>query len=445
MQPEISKGESMKRTGIIMFMILSLLFFAAAACGPKEKAAKTSRADRKALGAPGKDKAIYVSEKRGDQEISRLKMDFSALDRPKSLEEFTRLPHLPPIRQDDTGMCWCFGTVSLLESELTRMGRSETKLSEEFTVYWEYVEKARRFIREKGNSALGEGSEPNSALARMKQYGVVRGQDYTGLINGKTEHDHSALFQEFRRLLEAHKAGQDWNEEKALTGVRAILDKHLGKPPERINVNGRSLTPKEYLDSLGLNLDDYVSFISFKYLPFYTRGEYKVPDNWWHSVDYYNVPLDEYKGAIAGALKKGFTVVFATDISEPGNYGEMNVGIIPTFDIPRGFIDQDSREFRFTNGASTDDHVVHCVGYKKSAPDNWFLVKDSWETAYRGPIKGYFFYRVDYLKLKVLMFMTHKEAVAGLLAKSRRRTEPEGTPRAGNSLVLPNQPEKLLK
>ena len=73
--------------------------------------------------------------------------------------------------------------------------------------------------------------------------------------------------------------------------------------------------------------------------------------------------------------------------------------------IPRGSIYQASREFRFTNGASTDDHVVHCVGYEKSAPDTWFLVK------------GYFFYPADYLKLKVLTFMTHKDAMAGLLAK----------------------------
>jgi bleomycin hydrolase len=408
----------MKRSGIILSLALSFtLFFATTACGPKEKAAEGPQAGGKTLGAPIKDEAVYVTEKRGDGEVSRLKMDFSALDRPKSLEEFTRLPHLPPIRQFKTGMCWCFGTISLLESELKRLGKPEIKLSEEFTVYWEYVEKARRFIREKGNSVLGEGSEPNSAIARMKQYGVVRGPDYTGLLDGKTEHDHSALFGEFRGFLQARKAEQDWDEEKALAGVRAILDKHLGKPPDRIDVDGKSLTPKEYLDSLGLNLDNYVCFISFKYLPFHTRGEYKVPDNWWHSADYDNVPIDEYEGAVLGALKKGFTVALAADISEPGNSGDNNIGVIPTFDIPRDSIDQSSREFRLTNGASTDDHVVHCVGYKESAPDTWFLVKDSWETAYRGPVKGYFFYRADYLKLKVLMFMTHKDAVVDLLAK----------------------------
>ena len=63
----------------------------------------------------------------------------------------------------------------------------------------------------------------------------------------------------------------------ALAGVRAILDKHLGRPPARIDVDGRSLTPLEYLDELGLVPDDYVAFISFLYLPFHTRGEFRVP------------------------------------------------------------------------------------------------------------------------------------------------------------------------
>ena len=109
---------------------------------------------------------------------------------------------------------------------------------------------------------------------------------------------------------------------------------------------------------------------------------------------------------MSAALKKGYSVVFAADIA-----------VVPSFDIPGAAIDQSSRELRFANGSSTDDHVVHCIGLKEGGPGTWFLVKDSWRTAYQGQIKGYFFYREDYLKLKVLMFMTHRDAVADLLAK----------------------------
>lgn len=314
-------------------------------------------------------------------------------------------------------MCWCYGTVSLLEAEMTRLGRPAVKLSEPFTVYWEFVEKARRFIVLKGDSLIRGGSEPASALARMKQYGVVRWSDYTGLLDGKTEHDHAALFKEFQAYLEGLKDKASWDEAKGVAGVRAILDRHLGKPPDRVDVDGKSMTPVEFLATLGLNLDDYVCLLSFQSLPFYTKGEYKVPDNWWHDANYHNVPLDEFVGAVPAAMKKGYSVVFAADIGEPGNRGDADIAVVASFDIPRAAIDQSSRELRFANGSSTDDHVVHCVGLNEGGPDTWFLIKDSWRTAFQGTAKGYFFYRDDYLRLKVLMLMTHQDAVADLLAK----------------------------
>jgi bleomycin hydrolase len=404
----------MKRRWTVLRAFLALSFtLALSACAPGGKTAPGS----KDAAAPASDEAVYITEKESGGESRRLTMDVSKVARPQGLGEFATLPHLPPIQQYKTGMCWCFGTVSLLESELKRLGRPEVKLSEEFTVYWEYVEKARRFIREKGDSYLGEGSEPGSAIARMKQYGVVRLSDYTGLLDGRTQHNHTALFDEFRAYLAGLKEKNAWDEDKALAGVCAVLDRHLGRPPDKITVSGKPLSPLEFLNSLGLDLDAYVCFLSFQSFPFYTKGEYKVPDNWWHDANYLNVPLDVFAAAVPAALKKGYSVVFAADIGEPGNRGDANIGIIPSFDIPRTAIDQSSRELRFAEGATTDDHVVHCVGFKEAGPDTWFLVKDSWKTAYLGPVKGYFFYRDDYLKLKVLMIMTHKDAVADVLAK----------------------------
>jgi bleomycin hydrolase len=352
-------------------------------------------------------------------------MDFAGVSKPSSVEEFKPLFHLPPVEQGNTGTCWSFATTSLFESELKRLFGLEIKLSEMHTVYWEYVEKARRYILERGNSALAEGSEPNAVILRMKQYGAVREVDYPGRPAGEAgdnpsgfSHDHARLFEEFRSCLHGFRDRNDWEEAKAITAVRGILDRHLGRPPEKIRVDGKTYTPKEFLDQvLRLPLEDYVGFISFKYIPFFTRGEYRVPDNWWHSQDYHNVPLDEFYGAIVGAIQKGFTVALAGDISEPGNSGPNDVAVVPSFDIPRAFINQDSREFRFANRTSTDDHVLHVVGWEKREDGEWLLLKDSWRTAYEGQFKGYFFYRDDYVKLKMLTFTVHKDAVADLLAK----------------------------
>lgn len=371
-----------------------------------------------ALGQPKHDQALYTRESPDSKDPTFLAADLSTFAHPTDPLEFTQLFHLPPVMQGKTGTCWAFAATSLLESELRRQGRAEVKLSEMHTVYWEYVEKARRFIREKGNSFLGQGSEPNSAMARIKRYGLVRETDYPGLLDGKTAHDHGLLFHEFRDYLSGLAAKNAWDEVSGLAGVRAILDRHLGRPPDHIVVDGRSLTPLEYLASLGLKPEDYVSFVSFMYLPFYTQGEYRVPDNWWHSPEFRNLPLYEFSLALLRALRKGYSATLAVDFSEPGYLGMSGVAMVPTFDIPSAYIDQSSREYRFTNGSSTDDHAVHCVGYLESGQQgNWFLIKDSWENAWWGKVKGYFFYQDDYVRLKCLMFMVHKDAVKEVLGK----------------------------
>jgi bleomycin hydrolase len=368
-------------------------------------------------GQPKRDSAVYAKETPASADRNFLAADLTGFERPTTPLEFTKFFHLPPVEQGNTGTCWSFAATSLLESELRRQGKAEVKLSELFTVYWEYVEKARRFVREKGKSFLGQGSEPNSALARIKQYGLVRGADYTGLLDGKTAHDHSALFREFKEHLAGLAARNEWDEDRALAGVRAILDRHLGRPPDRINVDGRSLTPLQYLAELGLIPDDYVAFISFMYLPFYTKGELKVPDNWWHAADFHNLPLHEFSLAFLRALRKGYTATLAIDFSEPGYLGESDVAMVPTFDLPSSHIDQSSREYRFANGTTSDDHAVHCVGYLEQTKGNWFLIKDSWENAYWGLAKGYFFYQDDYVRLKALMFMVHRDAAKEVLEK----------------------------
>ena len=96
------------------------------------------------------------------------KVDFTGLDLPKSKDEFTYFWHNDPLSQGLTGTCWSFSTTSFFESEIYRINNRKVKLSENYTVYWEYVEKARRFIRERGNSSFGEGSESNSVIIILK-------------------------------------------------------------------------------------------------------------------------------------------------------------------------------------------------------------------------------------------------------------------------------------
>ena len=86
--------------------------------------------------------------------------------------------------------------------------------------------------------------------------------------------------------------------------------------------------------------------------------------------------------------------------------------------IPSEFIDEHARQFRFSNGTTTDDHAIHLIGYK--IDDNgewWFLIKDSGSGSRNGNFPGYYFYHEDYVKLKMMTFTIHKDAVKETLKK----------------------------
>ena len=117
------------------------------------------------------------------------------------------------------------------------------------------------------------------------------------------------------------------------------------------------------------------------------------------------------------AIKNGYTMAIGGDVSEPGYDGWHKIAIVPSFDIPAQYIDENAREFRFDNKTTTDDHGIHLVGYTNKNGVMWYLIKDSAAGSRNIDPAGYYFYREDYVKLKMMDFMVHKDAVKNLLAK----------------------------
>lgn len=350
----------------------------------------------------------------------RMWVDFAAVDAPKSVSEFAKLWHQPPVRQGLSGMCWCFSTTSFLESEVYRLTKRELKLSVLHTVYWEHVEKAKEWVRSRGTSVYGEGSQPAAVLRALREHGALPAEAYTGLKVGKSEHDHEAtLYAEIRAYLDGVKSAGAWNEAAAVSTVRAILDHWLGAPPETVVVDGAAMTPKEYLAKVvRLDPDDYVAFLSTMEQPYWEKAEYAVPDNWWHGKEYLNVPLDDFLAAIKGAIRGGYSVVVAGDMSEPGySIGPPGIAVVPTWDVPSAWIDEAARAFRFANGSTTDDHDLHIVGVTTRKGKDWFLVKDSWSSSWNNDHPGYYFFHEDYVMLKMLAFLVHRDAARELLAR----------------------------
>ena len=352
----------------------------------------------------------------------RFEMDQSSYNAPNKVSDYTRVWANPVISQGNAGSCWAYSTTSFLESEVYRLHKKKVKLSEIFTVYWEYVEKAKGFIKTRGASHFSEGSEGNAVTNAWEKYGTVPYTAYSGLLHGRKHHSHAAMFKEMNTFLQSLKKSNAWNEKEILATIKDIMHHHIGKPPTQFIVDGKNFTPKTYVkDFLKMNPDDYVEILSYKQAPYWKQCEYKVPDNWWHSDVYYNIPLDDFTKAVKNAIKKGFTMSIGGDVSEAGFLKSTQTAIIPNFDIPSAYINENSRQFRFSNKTTTDDHGMHLVGYTERNGTTWYLIKDSSSGSRNNDEDaaefGYYFFHEDYVKLKMMGFTIHKDAVKDILKK----------------------------
>lgn len=395
-----------------------------------------------ALGISAQDKGVFVEPKNGyyqndimpgvekfekqkvdskKEEDFKVKIDESKY--PTDPSKYTTIWKTDMISQGNTGTCWCFSTTSFYESEVKRISGKEVNLSEMYTVYWQYVERARYFVEHRGDMSLGEGSETNAVALMMQKYGVVPHELFTGMLPGQEFHNHEIMFEEIEDYLKKVKKNNAWNKEEVMNTIKSILTHYMGEIPTEVEVNGKKMTPKEYMNSLGLKPMDYVNFMSLANAPYWQKAEYDVPDNWWNSDDYNNVPLDVFYNAIKVAIKNGYSISIGGDVSEPGFDKQTQVAMIPDFDIPSAQINEFARYMRFENGATTDDHAMHLVGYLEKDGKTWFLIKDSGSGSRNCGEDcekfGFYFMNEDYIKLKIMSFTIHKDAVKDVLKKMK--------------------------
>ncbi len=362
-----------------------------------------------------KNKKLNDAEEKGEKTLST---DLKGVFPPASINDFKSVFHFEPVAQFYTSTCWSFSATSFYESEIFRLHGEKIKLSEMWTAYYELLEKAERYIQERGHSFVAGGGETNGVNRIWKKYGIVPAEAYTGLLTKEGKHDHIPLMKELEHYLAFIKQNNLWNVKENLSHIKLILNKHLGTPPDSFTYEGKQYDPVSFLsDVVKLNMDDYCSVMSTKYFPFFTRQEFKVPDNWWHNKDYINLPLKTWYDLIRRSIKSGYSIVIGGDVSEPGKVGPADISFIPTFDIPERYINQDSREYRIYNKTTDDDHGIHLIGYKRKAGKDWFLIKDSGRSARLGKFKGYYFFRGDFVKLKMLTFTVHKDMLKQILPK----------------------------
>ena len=345
----------------------------------------------------------------------------------------------PVKNQASSGTCWSFSGLGFFESELLRMGKPEVDLSEMFVVSHSYSDKADKFVRTNGNINFAAGGSFHDVMYVLKNYGIVPEEQMNGLNYGEENHRHGEL----DALTGSYVKTLIGNPNKKLStawkaGFDGILDAYLGKLPTEFTVNGKKFTPVTYAQSLGLNMDDYVSLTSFTHHPFYTKFAIEIPDNWrWGES--YNLPLDEFAKVFENAVDKGYTIAWGSDVSEKGftrngvavnpelkkenlpgsdqarwlniSQKEMEAKILAANGPqPEVKVTQELRQQGFDNYQTTDDHGMVIYGMAKDQNGGkYYLVKNSWGTDSK--YKGIWYASESFVLHKTINIVVHKDAV----------------------------------
>ncbi|WP_027420585.1 C1 family peptidase [Crocinitomix catalasitica] len=386
---------------------------------------------------------VFAQEKLTNQEDSKY--------------EFKKIAHLdatPVQSQGRTGTCWSFSALSFFESEVTRMGKPETTLSEMYIVYNTYLGKADKFIRTDGHTNFSEGGAFHDIPWVIKRKGIVPASVYSGLNYGTETHTHAELYEVLNGATEGVlKSTKNLRGSAALSSswqnaLRGILNAYLGPIPEKVEefeftADGAKYNPITYRDHLGLNMDDYVSITSFSNHPYNEKCFLAIADNWaWGES--YNVTLEDLWAVAENSLKTGYTFAWASDVSEDYFDFRSGLAVVPedksTIQV-RGqnnknfsdagaekiascfmepvkeqVITQEIRQAGYDNKQTTDDHGMHAVGlYQDQNKTDYLLIKNSWGTG--NHCDGYLYVSKAFFDYKTINIYVHKDALPKELRK----------------------------
>ncbi|MDR3268327.1 MAG: aminopeptidase [Tannerella sp.] len=357
--------------------------------------------------------------------------------------EFTTVKELkitPVKNQSRSGTCWSFSGVGLIEAELLRTGKGEYDLSEMFVVNHSYRDKADKYVRLHGLMNYAQGGSFADVLYVFKHYGAIPRALYTGLEYGEDIHVHGEMEQSSAAYLKSiisnpnGKLSPSWR--KAYQG---IMDAYLGNIPETFTYDGKSYTPKSFGESLGLEMDDYVSLTSYTHEPFYTSFALEIQDNWrW--AQSYNLPLNELMEVFDHAVHAGYTVAWATDVSETG-FTRNGLATVPDIQALESSgsdqahwvglsktekdaeikklaakpckeieVTQALRQEAYDNYQTTDDHGMLIYGIAKDrSGKKFYLVKNSWGT--ENKYNGTWYASEAFVAYKTMNIVVHKDAL----------------------------------
>lgn len=349
--------------------------------------------------------------------------------------------------QNNSGTCWSFSGLGFLESELIKAGKGEHDLSEMYIVRRNYKDKGEKYVRLEGSLNFSQGGSFADVIETLDVYGVIPEEYYKGLNYGEDKHVHGELAEVLTGYVKAviqnknQKLSTAWQN-----GMDGILDAYLGVVPKDFTYNGKKYTPQSFAKELGLKSNDYISLTSFSHHPFYEPFAIEVPDNWRWAVSY-NLPIDELMRVMDYAIENGYTIAWASDVSEigftrdgiavvPDETAAENIGSdqahwlglstvqkttelkkrISEGPVKEPVITQEMRQIAYDNYQTTDDHGMQIFGIAKDQNGTkYYMVKNSWGET--GKYKGIWYASEAFVRYKTLDIFVNKAALPKDISK----------------------------
>lgn len=347
--------------------------------------------------------------------------------------EVINIENTPVKNQGSSGTCWSYSANSFLESEMIRMGKQPVEISQIYTARNAYIEKGKNYVRMHGAISLGDGGALHDVINMYRKYGAVPQNVYTGLNYGTANNKFAEMAAMSEGVLAA--AVKNPNGELSPNWIKAytaVIDTYLGTVPESFDFKGKKYTPQTFAkEVVGINPDDYVEISSLMEHPYYSKFVLMVPDNW--SLDQvYNVKMNELTDIIDAALKKGYSVAWAGDVSEKGFSWKNGVAYVPSkpfaemtaeekeglFAGPKAEMEitEQMRQAAFDNYNTTDDHGMHIVGLTKDQNGKeYYIIKNSWGAT--NDYKGYMYMTKNFVKYKTTAILLNKGGLSKDMAK----------------------------
>ena len=364
---------------------------------------------------------------------------------------FTVIKEIPVTSMKDqnrSGTCWDYSTLSYFEAEILKATGKSYDLCESFIANKTYMDRAIQVVRFHGDCQFSQGGSAEDVLATLKTWGICPedAMPFPGSLYG----DSLNNFNEFFSLMEPYVEAVAKNKAKKISGqwkvgLQGILDAYLGQCPEKFTFEGKEYTPKSFMASLGIDLNDYVSITSYTHHPFYTTFAVEVQDNW-RFPQSYNLPMDEMMQIIDNAIEQGYTIAWGGDVSEEGftrkglayaidakatqslGGSDMARWLRLTAEKKRNVIDslgctvpeivptQELRQERFDNWELTDDHGMHIYGIAKDQNGKeYYMVKNSWGET--GDYKGTWYMTKAFIAANTMDYLVNKNAIPAEIRK----------------------------